>query len=916
MVAEELGGMEQASEFQTRKNLIDPALNSENLGWLSKYIKEEVNTVTSDFNAKQYVLYGEGHKKGDRFADYLLLDQDYSPLAVIEAKRFSKNEEKGRIQARSYAKDIEQQTGKKVQIFLTNGEVWRYIDQDGIERKVSGPFSQEDLSRRKQLFETYNDPKTIKTDNRIVDRARSLQIVKKLGEHFSEGHRLALVHMATGTGKTRVAMAITKILIDSNLVRNVLFIADRTALVNQAMSKGFMNFFTEPVIDLREDTAQTGRLYVSTIQTLMNPKGNELYKQFSPGFFDLIIFDEAHRSYYDRQNFVFQYFDAIKIGLTATPSDIDAKNTYEMFGCTHPNPTVEYPYDEAVREGVLVPYQSHIVETQVMKLGIKGSDLSSDLKDQLRKQELNPDTTEFAGPEFASVFLDDKTNELIIHEFMNLCYKSDEGKPCKTVFFCASQKHANHVKRIFGLLFPKLSNEVQVITSDMTRAQDEVKRFMNDSEPRIALSVGMLDTGIDVPEICNLVFVKPVHSPIRFWQMLGRGTRNFESCNHPDWLPDQKKEDFLILDFKVGGVSNVQIHEIDKSSKQYNPAQDMNTKIFEGRVGLLKKLLSSDQKVLINRKVSDTIEELDETSFIVREKLSAIEKLKANKFNLDDYIQDLYDDISPLIITTHGIDPGISSFILKVEKLFYYVLENNKEKIGIVREFVEKMVLNIIVKETLEAIKNSRDKLVRVLQEDFWEDLTFDDVEFIIREIAPLMRYYEGHREIIQSDAPDIILNRETYKKEIKEDEELMAFLDSNPLAQKIKAGQGITSFELMGLEAEIRKLRPEMTIESIQKRQGIDFIRFLWEIVGLSKEDDPKALIEQRFDEFIIMAKEYNSRQLDFLIKLKKVFADRKHIEMLDFGKSPVSDWNPLDIFTKTDIEEIVEKCEQIKVA
>ncbi len=544
MAVEGSGEMSNASEYKTRKDLIDPALDS--VGWLPKYRKDEVNTVKSDFNTKHYVLFSEGHEKGDRFADYLLLDTDHSPLAVVEAKRFTVNEEKGRIQARSYAKDIEQQTGKKVQIFLTNGEVWRYIDQDGIERKVSGPFSQEDLSRRAQLHATYNDPKTIKTDSRIVDRPRSLQIVRKLAEHFSDGHRLALIHMATGTGKTRVAMAITKLLIDSNLVRNVLFIADRTALVNQAMSKGFMNFFQEPVTDLREDTTQTGRLYVSTIQTLMNPKGNELYKQFSPGFFDMIIFDEAHRSYYDRQNFVFQYFDAIKIGLTATPSTIDSKNTYEMFGCQHPNPTVEYPYDEAVREGVLVPFQSHIVETQVLKLGIRGGELTPELKDQLRRQELDPDLTEFAGPQFARVFLDDKTNELIIHEFMNLCYKSDEGKPCKTIFFCASQEHANHVKRIFGQLFPKLSNEVQVITSDMARAQDEVKRFMNDSEPRIALSVGMLDTGIDVPEVCNLVFVKPVFSPIRFWQMLGRGTRNFESCNHPDWLPNQKKDDFLI----------------------------------------------------------------------------------------------------------------------------------------------------------------------------------------------------------------------------------------------------------------------------------------------------------------------------------------------------------------------------------
>jgi type I restriction enzyme R subunit len=749
-----------------------------------------------------------------------------------------------------------------------------------------------------------------------VDRPRSVQIVRKLSEHFSDGHRKALIHMATGTGKTRVAMAITKVLIDSNLVRNVLFLADRTALVNQAMSKGYKQFFTEPVTDLREEANKTGTLYVSTIQSMMNPQDDKLYRKYSPGFFDLIIFDEAHRSYYDRQSEVFQYFDAIKVGLTATPSSIDSHDTYEMFDCEYPTPTVQYPYDEAVRDGVLVTFQSQIVETQVLKLGIKGSELDDRLKTQLMRQELDPETTEFAGPQFARVFMDDKTNELIIHEFMNICYKSDEGKPCKSIFFCASQEHAQHMKDMFGKLFPRLSNDVQVITSNMARAQDEVKRFMNESEPRIALSVGMLDTGIDVPEVCNLVFVRPVFSSIRFWQMLGRGTRNFESCKHPDWLPSGRKDDFLILDFKMGGVSSVQINLKDEKSKQYTPGKDTNTKIFEKRVGLLKKELDKEQKELITGKVAQTIDELDMDSFIIREKIAAVEKMKANKFNLDDYIQDLYDDISPLIVTTHGIDPRISSFILKVEGLFYFVLERKLEQIGEVREYVEAMVLNVIVKDNLDIIRNNRDKLMRVLQPDFWEDLTFNDVEYLVREIAPLMRFYEKRGEIVLVDKPDIVLGRETYVKEIKEDEELKAFLNGNPLARKIKDGQGITSFELMELEKALRELRPEMTIENIQKRQGIDFIQFLWEIIGLTREEDPRALIESRFDEFIIQTKKYNSKQLDFLISLKKVFAVKKHLVMPDFGHSPIADWNPLDKFTLADIEEIVEKCDMIRVA
>lgn len=306
-------------ENKTREIYIDPALKRS--GWLNKYIKQEVNSVKSDFNAKEFVEFGGNVEKDvDRFIDYVLLDEDYTVLAIVEAKRFSKDEEKGRIQARTYSKDIEKQVNRKIPIFLTNGRVWRFIDESGIERKVSYPFSQEDLRRRSDLYNKKRDPKDVKVNSRIVDRIKSHKIVIKLSEHFSQGHRKALVHMATGTGKTRVAMAIIDLLINANMVRNVLFIADRTALVDQARTNGFEEFFTEPIADLRRGFTTSSRLYVSTIQTLTRGDPKKLFEKFSPGFFDLIVFDEAHRSIYDKNNLIADHFDAIKIGLTATPS--------------------------------------------------------------------------------------------------------------------------------------------------------------------------------------------------------------------------------------------------------------------------------------------------------------------------------------------------------------------------------------------------------------------------------------------------------------------------------------------------------------------------------------------------------------------------------------------------------------------
>ena len=901
-------------EKQTREKYIDPELKRRK--WIQKYIKEEVNSVKSDFVNKRFIIYDGHPEKGvDRFVDYMLLDEDYSVLAIVEAKRFSKDEEKGRIQARTYAKDIEKQVSKKVPIFLTNGKIWRFIDEDGIERKVSGPFSQEDLRRRGDLYSKRRNPSDVKIDTRIVDRSRNIMIVKELSEHFSKGYRTALVHMATGTGKTRVAMAVINILINANYVRNALFIADRTALVNQAKSSGFQQFFTEPVGDLREGYSTTGRLYVSTVQTLMSGKPKRLVERFSPAFFDLIVFDEAHRSYYDKNNFIDKYFDAIKIGLTATPREHETKSTYNLFKCEQGKPTVEYSYDEAVLDNILVPYRAEIIDTERLLLGIKGSELTEALKDQLRRQEINPEAAEFTGSQFDRVFMDDKINELIVREFLNSCYKSDEGKPCKSIFFCASQRHAKHMKRIFGLVAPMLSNDVQVITSEMYRSNDEVKRFGLQSEPRIALSVGMLDTGVDIPEVCNLVFVKPVFSHIRFWQMIGRGTRNLNSCKHLKWLPNRDKKDFLIFDFKVGGHSNVYYHEFTVS-RERSPTKDVITRIFENRVKLLKKSLDEEQKRIITEKVIASIDELDKESFVIREKLPTLEKVKGEIFNLQNYVKELLEEITPLMIFSQGKNANISSFILKVEKLFGYVLDNKRDQIEDISLYVQEMCRNILQRDNLTEIKENRDRIISVLQEDFWDDLTFSDIEFLVLYIAPLMKYYEPDpKKIVQIDAPDIVLLRETYEKEVKEDEELKSFLNENPLIKKIRDGEGITSPELIELELQLSSLRPGLTIDNIQKYRKTDFLLFLRRIIGLTHRYDPKELIEYEFDRYIVDKTKYNSKQLDFLLVLKKVFAQRKRIELSDLAKPPLSNEHPLDLFQIGNLKLIIEKCNTIKM-
>src|SRR3989338_7682140 len=901
-------------EKQTREQLIDKQLVT--AGWLKKYVKEEVNTIRSNFNTKEYVLSEGRDDDSGRFMDYLLLAEDNSPVAFIEAKNFSKSEDVGRAQARTYLRDVQKQTSEKIPYFLTNGNKWLFIDQDGIERHASGVFSQSDLKRRLELYRKRRDPTKINISN-IVDRPRSILIVKQMMEHIHKGNRAGFISMATGTGKTRVAMGMIDILLKANIVRNVLFIADRIALTNQAKSAGFKEFFQEAVVDLRENPSSfPNGLYVTTVQTLRSGKKKKWYEKFSPGFFDLLIFDEAHRSIYDPNREIHRYFDAIRIGLTATPSKEETRNTFELFGCDGNKATVEYTYDDAIRDEVLVPYNAQIIDTKVLSLGIEGASLTKQLQLELMKQEEDPKYMMLPGSSFAKVFMDDKTNELVVREFLNRCYKSDEGKPAKTIFFCANVAHAKHIKRIFNRLDPRLSNDVQIIISEIYRYTDEISRFKLDSEPRIALSVGVLDTGVDIPEVCNLVFAKPVFSGIRFWQMLGRGTRNLHACKHKEWLPNREKNDFLILDFTIGGHSNVKYHHL-KEAKEAKVGVDALTKILLNRVELLKKKLDVKQKEFVENKIIEEVDALNKDSFIVREKLPIIKKVVSRKFDLKDYVEELKHDIAPLISLNPGKNPLVTSFILQIEKLFGYILDENMDRICEIEEYVKEKMENILQKDHLESVQEKREAIMKVFQDAFWDGLVFDDVEFMLKELAPLMVYYEKNpKKMIQVDAPDLVLKVEGFKKEAKENEEFKKFKDTNPLIKKIKDGEGITPLELLKLEEQLGKLRPEITIENVQRYQKIDFLLFLRNILGLKQEYDPQVLIEREFDEHIIQrSQHYNSEQIKFLQVLKKVFARTKHIELKDFTVPPLSNERPLDKFQTSELQKIVMECNRIRM-
>ncbi|MCH8519867.1 MAG: DEAD/DEAH box helicase family protein [Nanoarchaeota archaeon] len=906
--------MKEFTEKQTREELIDKALRKSS--WLHKYIKEEVNSVKSNFKTKEFVMYSSKNiEKGvDKFIDYLLLNEQSMPLAIIEAKKFSVDAKKGRIQARSYQEDIYNQIGYKVPIFLTNGREWLFIDQDGVERKIIAPFSQQVLERRLNLYLNRKDLRLIKVNPKIVDRDRSISILSELKNHFEQKYKKALLSMATGTGKTRVSMGLIDILIKGNYVQNVLFVADRISLANQAKQEGFSEFFNEPVSNIREDGFDTTkRLYVTTIQTMMSKKDEKFFfEQFNCGFFDLIIFDEAHRSIYDKNNKLMEYFDAMYIGLTATPKSSENRNTYALFECVNDEPTVEYSYDDAVRDGVLVTFRAQIIETDVLSQGIIGNKLDDYLKDELRRQEESePDKIEFSGKQFAKVFMDDDTNKLIITEFMNRCYRSDDNKPCKSIFFCASQKHAQHIKTLFGKLFPHLSNDVQVITSDEYRAQDEIHRFKQQSSPRIALSVGMLDTGVDIPEVMNLVFVKPVFSPQRFWQMVGRGTRNIKACKHKAWLPSQNKQDFLILDFAIGGFSNFEFHKLKRTSK--DSVESLMKRMFDARLELLNKNISDEQKEVLHRRIYEDIESLGEESYMVQDKLGILQNLKQEGIDYSKHIEELEDDVSKLMILKQMGNPQVASFVSVCERLFKHILELNYEEIEKIKQSILEKIEILLEKKNLEIIKMNEKVLVSLFDENFWSELTFSKVEFLIKDIAPLMQFYEkAPAKMYQIDKKDSILQEREFEKAVEKDGRVEKFLKDNPIALKLKKGEGILPKEIRQLEEELKKLGYGFSVEEIQKMQGKDFIDFLYEMIGESPKYSSKEEMGRAFNEFIIENSHYSQQQLEFLELLKKVFMDRKVIELKDLSREPFKD--ETHVFNFPELVAVVDKINELR--
>ena len=585
---------EDLSEFQTRKIYIDVDLKF--MGWKFDGTDADVQ--------EEYPVQGMAGVVGQMgYCDYMLFGKDGLPLAVIEAKRTSKDPNIGRKQAVLYADCLERKFGRRPMMFTTNGfETYYWDDQSGPQRKVSGVFSKEDLQKLMNRRAERQDLMSIPIDDKITDRYYQKEAIRAVCDQIEQGFRKHLLVMATGTGKTRTASSLTDVLSRGKWITNVLFLADRTALVKQAKDD-FKRYLPDmSLCNLCSNKAdRNARIVFSTYPTILNAiddtKSRDGRQLFTPAHFDLIIIDESHRSIFKKYRAIFEYFDALMVGLTATPkTDVD-RNTYDFFEMEHGVPTYAYDYETAVyQDHVLVPYYNYEVKTKFLDEGITYDDLSDEDKeryeDDFIEDGMMPDFIPSAA--LNKFVFNEKTVDMVLQDLMERGIRVTGGDRLgKTIIFAQNKRHAEFILERFNKLYPQYHGSfAQRVICDDSYAQTIIDDFKQpDKEPHIAVSVDMMDTGIDVPECVNLVFFKKVRSKAKFWQMIGRGTRLCKGLSCVDQVDGAytDKRRFLIFDY----CGNFEYFREHKEGYEARETKTLSENIFGKQIKISMALQES-----------------------------------------------------------------------------------------------------------------------------------------------------------------------------------------------------------------------------------------------------------------------------------------------------------------------------------
>lgn len=900
-----------SNEKTTRSELIDSQLA--HAGWSKsrRSLIEEFVLSTSSPDSS----YGR-----EQFADYVLLGADGKPIALVEAKRSSRDELAGKRQAADYADVIKSKFGIDPFIFLTNGKEIQFWDRErSAPRKISGFYTRDDLERllHQRLYAKSLSEITI--NENIAGRDYQNEAIRRVTEGIDAAKRKFLLVMATGTGKTRTTIALVDTLLRAKRVQRVLFLADRRELVRQAMSEFKSHLPNESLARIESGETSGARIQFSTYPSMM-----QVYSKLSVGCFDLIIADESHRSIYKRYKAIFDHFDAIQLGLTATPTDYIDHNTFDLFDCGDGAPSYYYSYEQAIADRNLVNYRVLDAQTNFQLQGIQGETLPEPLKQMALDQGVELDELNFDGSDLEKGIINQGTNDAMVREFMDKSRKDTRGLPHKSIIFSVSHAHAKRLYESFNRLYPELQRQgmAEIIDSHMERADATLDDFKYRTMPRVAISVDMLDTGVDVPAIQNLVFAKPVFSKVKFWQMIGRGTRL-----HNDKTTGESKKDFLIIDH----WKNFAYFKLKPDGEVDHPSEPLPVRLF--RLRLEKWLLLHAQLHDTQAAITDLqlmLQALPRTSINVRPHWDELDKLATEWPNpSQSIIENLSQTIAPLmrLAPLAGLDE--LQFRIWSERLTIAWLKGDLVEQTKLQKQIQEAITSLA--EKIPAVQRVAEQRAWVQSKGYWQHLDLTRLTTLQTVFAPLMRYRTSTpSRTIEINLPDTITQRswiiygptgegafaESYREQVEACVRRLA--DQLPELAKLKQGDYLDDGELERIGETLIQTDLFITEDTLRKAfeapaaSLADFLRHI--LCEGSHLPNREQRVNKAFDEFIAAHGYLRANQLNFLRAVKAAVIRHGRITRATLSEPPLSRVGRVEtLFPAQDINELIDLTDQL---
>ena len=893
------------NEAQTRAQVIDSQLA--HAGWsLSR------RTLVEEFLLK--TAEAAGNYGNEQFADYVLLGSDGNPIAVVEAKRSSRDELAGKRQAADYADSINAKFGKDPFIFLTNGKEILFWDRERYApRKISGFYTRDDLERLRHQRQFAQPLGGVTISAAIAGRDYQNEAIRRVTEGVDAAKRKFLLVMATGTGKTRTTIALVDALLRSKRVQRVLFLADRRELVRQAMSEFKSHLPNESLARIEAGETSGARIQFSTYPSMM-----QVYSRLSVGYYDLIVADESHRSIYQRYKAVFDHFDAIQLGLTATPTDYIDHNTFELFDCGDGAPSYYYSYEQAIADQNLVNYRVLDAQTNFQLQGIMGDALPEPLKQMARDQGVELDELNFDGSDIEKGIINQGTNDAMVREFMDKSRKDVRGLPHKSIFFAVSHAHAKRLYEGFNRLYPELQRQgmAEIIDSHMERADATLDDFKYRTMPRVAITVDMLDTGVDVPAIQNLVFAKPVFSRVKFWQMIGRGTRL-----HTDKATSEIKKDFLIIDH----WKNFAYFKLNPDGEVDHPSEPLPVRLF--RLQLEKWHLLEAQQQDTQATVADLqamLQALPRHSINVRPHWDELDALASQwPKPSQSAIEHLSQAIAPLmrLAPLAGLDE--LQFRIWCERLSVAWLKGDASEQAKVRERIHEAINSLA--ESIPQVHRVAEQRAWVQSTGFWQHLDMARLITLQTVFAPLMHYRTiTPSRTVEINLPDSITQRswiiygptgegafaESYREQVEALVRRLA--DQLPELAKLKQGDDLGNDELERISNTLNKTDLFVTEDTLRKAFEAPAASLAEVLRHILCEGARLPNREQRinaaFDAFIAAHGYLRANQLNFLRAVKAAVLRHGRITRAALNEPPLSRVGRVEtLFPSRDIDELI---------